>query len=215
MNFEVEKRGLFTKSKYNRLLKFMKTNATFIKQKKRFQLVYLKKMNFKADPTNPVDLRVRITNGEGKLVLKYGNWHTGESRAEYEVDFPIEEIEEVLNIFKILDKKWGTSVFSDTQLFRFKGIEVAIVHTHKDIYYWELELLVKKKSEIKKAESRIEKLITEFSLKPLSSKGMQKYVNDLNKRRFWQFNFKKEDIGKWLKKHKEYLDLASKKSRNS
>lgn len=210
MKIEVEKRGLFTKKEYTKLLKYMQKNAKFSDFKRRFQTVYLKRKNFIADPKNPVDLRVRITNGKSRIVLKYGNWHNGVSRDEYEVDFPIHQVDEVFKVLFILGKRWGTSVYSETNVFSYKGVEVALVHTFEDIYHWEFEVLVDRISEVKRAKASVDKTIEEFALKPLDSKGMQQYVKDLNMRKFWQFNFEEQDVDQWIKDHGKYIKRACK-----
>lgn len=212
MNYEVEKRGLLTKRKYNKLLKFFKQNAKFKESKNRFQLVYLKRRDLKPDPNNPVDLRVRCTNGIGKMVLKYGNWHTGETRSEYEVNFTQDDLPELIKILAILGKVWGTAVYSEIKIYLYQEIEVDLVYIPNDIYYWEFEILVSNKRLIKQAEVKVDNLIKEFKLEPIGSKGMKNYVKRLNKRKFWQFNFENEDINKWLKKHNKHLKMASKKS---
>ncbi len=208
MNYEVEKRGGLTKGEFTHLLKFFKSNGDFKHKKRRFQLVYLKRKDLKADCDYPVDYKIRITNGKGAIVLKYGNWHSGKPREEYGVSFLKEDLEDVLNINKILGKAWGACVYSVTHTFNYSGIEVALVHLYKNFYYWEFEKLVSKETEVDKAEKEVTELISKLNLKERSSKDMKEHVEELNKREFWQFDFTKRDIAYYISKYKDYIRCA-------
>lgn len=80
---EVEVRGKiedFEKS----IGKFRKF-AKFIKEKNRFSLVYTRNEvpeDAREILEEKVDLRLRITNGEAEIALKYGSWGAEESREE-------------------------------------------------------------------------------------------------------------------------------------
>jgi len=209
MNYEVEKRGGLTKGEFTHLLRFFKSNGDFKHKKRRFQLVYLKRKDLKADLDYPVDYKIRITNGKGTIVLKYGDWHSGKPREKYEVGFLKEDLEDVLNINKILGQAWGACIYSVTHTFEYKGIEIALVHIYENFYYWEFEKLVNKKQEVAKAERKVNELIAELNLVERDSKDMKKHVEDLNKRKFWQFDFTKKDVGYYIGKYKKYIDGAS------
>lgn len=208
MRYEVEKRGVFSRKEYLKLFSFMKKNADFVKVKKRFQLVYLKRQDLRADRNNMLDLKVRITNGKGEVVIKYGNWLTGETREEYQIALMLEDLPELLKMLSILGKSWGTAVYSETSVFMYKGVEVSLVYVPNNIYYWELEISVRDKPKTIKAEAKVDKMIKQFGLRVIGSVGMENFVNVLNARKFWQFNFTKERVDKWLGTHRRYLDYS-------
>lgn len=136
MNFEVESRGLFnTQSEYDSLLNRMRSQGKHKKSMTRFQMVFVENPDFSADPDADVDLRLRVQNGKCLVVLKHGNWHSGETRKEYEIEIKAEDIEEQLDIFRLLGKAWGVSLFTETEFFEYKEAEVALIHLHQDIFY--------------------------------------------------------------------------------
>lgn len=211
MNYEVESRGLFhTRQDYTALLEFLQANAEFKKDMHRFQMVYVENSDFSPDPDADVDLRVRIQNGKCLVVVKHGNWHSGATRKEYEVAIQEEDLEEQLNIFHLLGKGWGISLYTETKFFDYQNAEFALVHLHDDIYYWEIEKSTTSKSNIAVLEKDISKLAAEMHLEVMTSMEMQDYVARLTERPFWRFHFENEPIKDWLKNHKKYIDLALK-----
>ena len=85
--FEVEARGKLTVSTAEIVKIFKKLNAKFLGKTRRFSLIYLR--NKGADKNNPVDLRIRVTNGKAEIILKYGKWGALTAERKYLFRYPL------------------------------------------------------------------------------------------------------------------------------
>lgn len=206
MIYEVEKRALITKKTADSLITFLDKNAKKIKKEHRFAFIYMDNKDLIPNQDDPVDIRVKITNTKPKLSLKYGSWHAGSARQEYEVEFALTDLGQYLKILFFLGKKWGTTNSTTRTLYKYKAMIITI-DKHEDFkdYLVEVEITTSKKSAVKTSEEKINEFMSGFELAPLDSPGMIKFVDDLKNRPKWQFDFTQKNIDSYLKVWKEYI----------
>ena len=52
-------------------------------------------------------------------------------------------------------------------------------------------------------------MISQLDLMERDSKNMKKHVEELNKRKFWQFDLTKRKVKFYIKKYRKYINKAS------
>jgi adenylate cyclase class IV len=207
--FEVEKRSLVTKKKLSEIRRLFKSRAKLVGKMKRFSVIYLKRQDFVADPTNPVDLRIRVTNGNGLLTMKYGNWHNSVAREEYEINFNVSEVKSLLNFLRILEFKWGIMTYIKRSKYKFNNLNITLDEYYQDNKnIIEIDRVCRGKRLLTIAEKEIDILFENIGVSPLGSNGMQEFVSYINKRNKWQFDFTKESIDSWYRKWKKYIECV-------
>ena len=96
-NIEVESRGPLSMEDFARAKNFLEKNGRFKGENKRLSLMYFRN-KFPKDMTEikdeKVDLRIRVTNGQAELVLKYGTFSASDSRKEISIFFAQTEHDE-------------------------------------------------------------------------------------------------------------------------
>ena len=88
--FEIEQRGKLSKEKFHELDKLFRKDGKFVDVKKRLSLIWCTSVKSAAEVKDEtIDLRLRVTNGEGEVVLKHGKWSGSDSRKEF--SFPVKD----------------------------------------------------------------------------------------------------------------------------
>jgi hypothetical protein len=192
---ELELRGKFDKKDYKDLLKFLDRNGEFIREFKRFQMIYFNVKDERLEDHKNVkcDLRIRIENGKSSLVFKYGNWHDASGREEFDIPLQNNKVDDMVKILKYLEKDYGKIMIQETKVFKYKDAEWAIVEVpvdgNKDIYYWEVEREVKKSDELKE-KNKLEGMISKLNLKSFRDDEFIEFCKDLNKIKGRMFDFR-------------------------
>ena len=114
--FEVEARGKLTVSTTEIVKRFKKLNAKSLGKTRRFSLIYLR--NKSADKNNPVDLRIRVTNGKAEIILKYGKWGAFDSREEVSVPISVKDFSNAVEMLRLIGWTHGVINVND----RYKSI---------------------------------------------------------------------------------------------
>lgn len=206
MKFEVERRALVDDSRLPKIIGYLDANGKEVKRHKRFSICYVKNQDITADPDNPIDLRVRITNGRAELSLKYGDWHSASAREEYGLPFDIANIETLLKMNFRIGFKWGILAYTERRDFVVNDLLVSIDdHADYPRTLIEIEKVCDAKNDIPLAESEIGKLFETLGLKILDSVALRKVYEEVNAREKWRFDFTKEDIGDFVKDWEEYI----------
>jgi predicted adenylyl cyclase CyaB len=206
MQYEVEKRAFVNENQRSSLKKFLNENGKLVKKKKRCTFIYMNNQNFEEDSTSPIDLKVRTTNGKAGIALKYGNCHNGETREEYEVDFDVDNIDDVLGILKRLGYQWGITTYLNREEYEFEDMTIEI-----DDYYEldrdliEVEIVCHEEDKIKEAEIKILEFLKKMNLEVMDSDGMKSLVHSMNVREDWQFDFSKQDIQELVERRKDFI----------
>ena len=142
---EVEHRGLLTEEKFSAVNKFLKKNGKFLGEKDRFSVIYSPRGKETLRVVrSPIDLKLRITNKESELVLKYGRWSGNDARKEFLFPIDSSKFEEMAEFLKILGYYYGVLQATKTYLYMYKGIEFAVVKVPNWGYYFEAEIAIEK-----------------------------------------------------------------------
>jgi len=205
---EVEHRGILTEEKFKELNEFFKKKGKFLGKKGRFSVIYFvskKKVKKVEELKNvPIDLKLRITNKKTELVLKYGKWGGKDARKEFIFPINSNKFDEMIEFFKILGFYHGALNTTKTYLYKYKGIEFALVKVPDWGYYLEAEMLVNE-SDIKKANAKIIGEYKRLGLRVLDDKEFRELLDDLNNRKGYRFNFKKQKISDIKKRFIDYF----------
>lgn len=179
MPIEIEFRGPLTKNKFQKLLRFFKKEARFVKKTKRKTFVY-----FTNDKT--LDLKVRTTDGISEIVIKKGFWG---ARKREEIILPIKAklIEEVQKFLAFLGYKKGIIAVRETYIFEYKSIEFSLVKCPKNYYFYEAEFINNKTT--KNPKNHIKKILEYLELKVWSEKEVYNFLMWCNKKIDKRFSF--------------------------
>lgn len=200
--FEVEARGKLTVSTAEIVKIFKKLNAKFLGKTRRFSLIYLR--NKGADKNNPVDLRIRVTNGKAEIILKYGKWGAFDSREEVSVPIFIKDFSNAVEMLRLIGWTHGVINVNDRYKFRYKGIEFVFVDNVVATYF-EAERLTKTKGKIAEERKYITKICNELGVKPFSDVEFYDLIDKINKSKGRQFDFDKENFEDIKNKFKRYF----------
>ena len=203
---EVEHRGRLTEEEFHELKSFFNEKGKFIAKNERFSVIYSQRKDDKKKEVyeHPVDLKVRITNKRGELVLKYGKWSGSDARKEFLFPIEKEKFEEMIEFLKILGHYHGVLQATVTYLYNYKGVDFSLVETPGWGYYFEAEVVIDGK-EVDEANKKIEGVCDELSLRVLDHKGFCELLESLNDRSGFRFNFKKEEFSEVKKRFQNYF----------
>ena len=200
--FEVEARGKLTVSTAEIVKIFKKLNAKFLGKTRRFSLIYLR--NKSADKNNPVDLRIRVTNGKAEIILKYGKWGAFDSREEVSVPISIKDFSNAVEMLRLIGWTHGVINVNDRYKFRYRGIEFVFVDNGVATYF-EAERLTKTQGKIAEERKYITKICNELGVKPFSDVEFYDLIDKINKSKGRQFDFDKENFEDIKNKFKRYF----------
>ncbi len=203
---EVEHRGAMKEGKFHELKAFFDKEGEFLGINERFSVIYSQRKDdqIKEVFEDPKDLKVRITNGKGELVLKYGKWSGNDARKEFLFPIEKEKFDEMIEFLKILGFYHGVLQATKTYLYRYKEIDFSLVEVPGWGYYFEAEV-VTVSSDIEKVNERITKECEDLGIEVLDHKGFCKLLESLNARPGHRFNFKKEEFSEIKKRFSEYF----------
>ena len=205
---EVEHRGILTEEKFKKLNRFFRKKGRFLGKKDRFSIIYFvsKKRVKKVEELKNVsiDLKLRITNKKTELGLKYGKWGGKDARKEFLFSINSSKFDEMVEFLKILGFYHGALNATKTYLYKYKGIEFALVKVPDWGYYLEAEMLVNE-SDIKKANEKIIGEYKRLGLRVLEDKEFCELLDDLNNRKGYRFNFKKQKFSEIKKRFIKYF----------
>ena len=205
-SYEVEVRGKILGQFATLLTRFRKI-ATFVGEKDRFSLIYFNHglvKDVREIKDEKIDLRLRITNKQAELVLKYGTWGGSDSREEISLPVPNEKFAETVLLLQRLGWTKGVALATKTYTFQYQGIEFALVQT-KHLTYFEAEKMVTTKKDIEKERDHILTICRSLGLEPFSDESFMDTINLLNNHPDNQFNFTKQSFEEIKKKYEEYF----------
>lgn len=204
---EVEHRGHLTQKQFRELSKFLKKNGKFLGEKDRFSVIYFahgEKENFNLNQDNPIDLRVRITNKKTELVLKYGKWGGRDTRKEFIFSVGYEKFEELVEFLHILGFYYGGLQATNTRVYVYKNVEIALVKVPNWGYYFEAEIVTNPRL-VKADDKKIISVCKELGLSVLNDEEFCKLCESLNNRPGFRFNFKKQKFSDIKKRFIDYF----------
>ncbi|MBU3934867.1 hypothetical protein KKC00_02830 [Patescibacteria group bacterium] len=202
---EVEHRGLLNEEKFQKLNTFLKKNGKFLGEKDRFSVIYSPRGKETLRVVrSSIDLKLRITNKESELVLKYGRWSGNDARKEFLFPIDSKKFEEMTEFLQILGYYYGVLQATKTRLYIYKDIEFAVVKVPNWGYYFEAEIVIEKEK-VKSANEKIMSVYRELNLDVLNDRDFLKLLESLNERPGFRFNFKKQKFSDIKKRFADYF----------
>ena len=207
---EVERRGPLSKPEFSRLKKVLSEKGRFVKEKDRFSLIYFRNAipkDIKDIGDEKVDLRLRITNKQPELMLKYGLFPIYGDRHREEIEIPIklEDVEKAVDFLKYLGWHLGVIHSTKTQVFLYKEVEFAVVEVIGFDSLYEAEINVKKETEVPAALKKVASICQELGLREYKKGEFEKWCNDINNQKHLQFDFNKDSFAEMKKRFKEFF----------
>ncbi len=203
---EVEHRGNLNKEKFQKMKTFFDKKADFLALNERFSVIYSQQEDDKSKEVyeHPIDLKVRVTNKKGELVLKYGKWSGNDARKEFLFPLKKDKFEEMIEFLKILGHYHGVLQATKTHLYRYREVEFSLVDVPDWGYYFEAEI-VTSSEDIEIANEKIRKECKELDLEVLDHEGFCKLLKSLNDRPGYRFNFKEQDFKEIKNRFEKYF----------
>lgn len=204
--YEVEVRGKITEDFTKLLIRFRKI-ATFVGEKDRFSLIYFNHglvKDVRDIKEEKIDLRLRITNKQAELILKYGAWGGSDNREEISLPVPNEKFAETVLLLQRLGWTKGVALATKTYVFHYQGIEFALVQT-KHLTYFEAEKMATTKKDIEKERDYILTICKSLGLEPFSDEAFMDTLNLLNNHPDNEFDFTKHSFEEIKRRYKGFF----------
>jgi predicted adenylyl cyclase CyaB len=173
-NYEIELRGILTPKKRDKLEKLLIKSGKKIRSYERTQWV------LKDSWKNGLDLRIKKTNGILEFSLKIGNPGVA-NRKEISLELPNNKFSEAKDFMKLLGYKKGIKAIRNANIYKYSGVEWAIIEIPGHGYYFEAERIAKNKKEHDRIENEIREIAESLGLKVLTSKETMDYIAKLDK----------------------------------
>ncbi len=205
-SYEVEIRGKITEDFATLLARFRKI-ATFVGEKDRFSLIYFNHglvKDVREIKEEKIDLRLRITNKQAELILKYGTWGGSDSREEHSLPVPNEKFADTVLFLQRLGWTNGVVLATKTYVFQYQGIEFAFV-SNKHLNYFEAEKIVTSKKDVNKERDAILAVCQSLQLQPFSDEAFMDALNIINNKPENQFDFTRQSFEEIKKRFKEFF----------
>ncbi len=203
---EVEHRGRLSESEFMRNKSFFDKEGSFLGKNDRFSIIYSQNKEEETENLShsPIDLKLRITNKNEELVMKYGDWSANDARREFCFTLEKGKFEEMIDFLKILGHYHGVLQATKTHLYRYKEVDFYLVEVPGWGYYFEAEILTDP-SYIKEANKKIREVCEELEMKILGHQDFCKLLKSLNERPGYRFNFKKQSFSEIKKRFAEFF----------
>src|SRR5690242_4454545 len=124
---EIEIRGKLNHDEFETLKKFLDAHAAFEKAFKRMSIDISPGFNPKTKTwrSNPINLRIKQSNKEEKISLKYGD-ALSDQVEEYDVILAPNQLMTTLKLFNRLGFSTGQIYFWESWVYEYKGVEVKV-----------------------------------------------------------------------------------------
>lgn len=189
--YEVEHRGLLTAEKYDELIRFFDKNAKNCGTKKRFSIIYsTSKKSVREIKDDPIDLKLRVTNGKSEIALKYGKWSGKDARREFGFEIDTDQYDDFIEFLKILGYHKAVLMDNIKHDYIYRGIEFSLVEVPHWGYYFEAEIMSNEK-EIDKANKKLDSEIAALGLVVLGEQEFYDLLDEFNNRPGYRIDLKK------------------------
>jgi len=147
--------------------------------------------NVNSIKNDPVDLRLRVTNGKSSMVMKYGRWGGTDTRKEFEFPFETNKFCEAVDFFKALGWSKAVVYATDAYVYQYKKIEFALIEIKNYGYNYEAEILTNNPRQIPRISKYIKNICTKLGLREYLPGEFEKQCNQINNVKTLQFDFNK------------------------
>jgi hypothetical protein len=205
---EVEIRGKLNEKEFEGVLSKFHKKAKFVKEKDRLTLCYFKDFfkDVREIKNEKIDLRLRVTDKNAEVVMKYGLWSSTENRKEILIPIALDKFDEAVELLKILGWTKGVLVPNKTYVFTYKDVEFAIVKSCGH-YYFEAEHVVdeKENENYEQEKKEIIQICKEFNLAPMDEEEFCDMMNSMNNDTSMQFDLSKQKFKDVKKRFQEFF----------
>jgi len=193
---EIEMRGPLTSDSYQKTLEFLQKEANFKKEKRRVLIDYSTFLDTDGFSSRTLDIRSRITNGEGEMIIKQGAFGGSDVRREVSVPVAGKDYLPLVEAYALMGYKKGVLCVRNTMAFEYKGVEVALIEVPGHSYFFEAEIELDKEEGIEEAQKVIRSVCDELSLTLYSDDEYFAYVETLNEEANGVFDYEVDGLAK-------------------
>ena len=189
---EVEYIGNISKNKFIELKEQLEKEGSLKSTKNRLTLMYFRDKipkDIKDIEDEKVDLRLRITNYQSELILKYGLFTGTHARDEISFKFEENEFEKYIKLLRYLDWNFVVVYATKTYAYNYKDVEFSLVEINDFGYNFEIEILTSKSNE-EDARKKILNTYNEFGIKHFNNEELQKLCNRINNTKKLQYDLR-------------------------
>ena len=189
-NIEIEFRGPLTKKEYSKLDKYFKLNGNFKQSRDRILIDYSVFISKEGLEKRNNDIRLRVTNKIPEIIVKIGKMGGAENRREVSVLANPGDFDKLVQIFAAIGLSKGILCVRKSRVYKYKGIEFALVEVPNHSYYFEAEKMISSAVDKKQTQQYVKKICIELNLKLFNDKTFFSYIKKLNKEANEIFNIK-------------------------
>ncbi len=174
---EMEHRSRFSKTKYDKLKKFLAREAKDLGRddKNVYFFIFFNKFLKVTD---------NISKKTAKITLKLNKIGKGSHFEEIEFFISQNDKKKAINLFEILGGyKYIRRAFQVRHNYLYKGVEISLKYSAVWNYHAELEIVISDLKDKKKAEEKISAVANELGLKLMSQKELKEFVKKFEKNR--------------------------------
>lgn len=200
---EIELIGPLDKEKFNTILESLAGHK--VKKKERFSIMYFRD-EIPPDVfaiNDPVDLRIRLTNGDGEIVLKYGEFGSDATRDELSLPFTPEKLGEMIRFLKYLGWTKTVCYLTVKHVVVIDDYELCLVEIPGFGYNFEIEMI--KYDSIESAKKRLTQIMDSYGFTKFTDGEFEKQCNDINSVSQFRVDFAKKTDEEFIKEFKEYF----------
>jgi adenylate cyclase class IV len=177
--YEVELRGALTRDEYQSLDSFLSDHGEFKVALRRFLIHYSSTSNDIPSHDEPLDVRLRVTNGTPEIIVKIGEFG-GKHRKEGSVLLEAGQFDRAIEVLNMLGFRKGIGAFRDIRRYMYEGVEFSLVEVPGYAYFYEAEKVVSI-NQVEDAHSEVLALLNELELGHFDKHEFYDFLDDLDK----------------------------------
>lgn len=199
--YEIEIRGQLTKNQYTSTRKLLKQHGKLVQKRKRLFIDYTTMLPGDSFANRTKDIRARITNGEPELIIKLGTWGKNEGRREISVKLQRGHFSNLVSALAQLGLSKGVLCERNSEAYRYKDAEIALVEVPQHSCYFEIEKLVHVEAEKERVQKELYAIAEELQLQPFTDQEFFDYMERLNAEVNTVFDIEKDGEDFFRKKY--------------
>jgi len=188
---EVEMRGPLSESQLLSLSRILPLKGKFVERKERVLIDYSTLMQKEAIEDRKVDIRLRNTNNVSEIIIKTGSWGASDIRREYSVKSD-SSFDTLVQVYLLLGYTKGVLCVRNIDVYKYSGIEIAIVEVPGHSYFFEAEIELTEEEGVEVAQDKLREVLKSLDLKVYSDSGYFDYIATLNEDANIVFDARKE-----------------------
>lgn len=177
---EVEMRGPLSSAKMSELTSELTKKGEFIECKERVLIDYSTFLPEGGIRGRKVDIRLRNTNNVSEIIIKTGAWGGSDARREFSIKSSA-PFDTLVQVYRLLGYSKGVLCVRNISVYKYKGIELAVVEVPGHSFFFEAEIELSEENEKEKAQTKLREVLHSLSLDIYSDSEYFDYIEILNK----------------------------------